>query len=748
MLKRVKLGARSLTLAVCLTTAVGAVGVMPAYAAPNAPATVHLGDGGDNWLNASEVGAAHVSGTYTGTGITHVRASLAVATSPDCLTSTTSVASAAVPASGGTFDISLNGTSFAEGAYICGRAQLSDDNGATWGALKGSDNIAQKDTVVATPTVAINTNPIMSSNVTAVSITLTGDNGDTALLTLIDSETGSIVGSVALTAASVTVSRNLSSLADGQVTAKVNLTDPAGNTSGPASAVATKDTLAPQGTVYITDPNGVMGPADIAANVPAGWKENTGAASVSAEVWFTDATGNMPASPSNCGRWQVSPTFESSTNPTCMDALPEGIFYFKGQWKDAAGNLGTVAQAQHRKDTTAPAAPTVGAPVIGPGTMAAAPISGVAEAGSSVAVTASQGTTTVTAAPTTAGPNGAYAVTVNVSAFTDGPVNLSAVATDLGGNVGVAGTGTTTKDTVAPAAPTSVAFAAAVVQGNVTAVDITVDGETGTRANVSVDDTSPASLPVTGTGMLVAGKATVRLNLSSLSDGTLTAKVTLTDAGNNTGPARTATGTKDTTGPAAPSITSPSANAASPQRESFTASGSAEPSVIVLLTENGGTEVIGSGSSDSTGAWRIGLKLASGTHAVQARARDDSGNVGPLSSVRIFDVDADLPTVTVETPNYSAFTPIVSSMVDGTASDKPATAIGNVLAIEVTVFDLAGEAVLQQNAICTECPVKNKVEWSFDVAALPPGLYTLDAIAVDVAGNRSAQPARTSFIKI
>ncbi|MFA5891292.1 MAG: Ig-like domain-containing protein [Actinomycetota bacterium] len=749
MLKRVKLGARSLTLVVCLTTAVGAVGVMPAYAAEAAP-TVHLEDGnGDNWLNAAEISAGlYVNGTYSTTaGITHVVADVAVATAPTCANSTQLLPYKIVAAGGtGTFHIGpFDATGLEEGAYLCGRARVSDHGGAPWnGDLGISDNVAQKDTVIFTPSVVIDTDPITGSNVTAVSISVTGGNGDTAALSLTDSGTGSIVSTVALTGSAVTVSKNASSLADGTITATVRSTDPAGNTSSTASDAASKDTVSPDGTVYFGDSDQFVGPAEIQAqSVPVGWKENAGASAASAEVWFEDAAGNMPTA--NCGRWSVTPTNVSTINTTCMNALPEGIFYFKGQWKDAVGNLGAIAKASHIKDTTAPSAPTVGAPVIGPGNTAAVPVSGVAEAGSSVTVTASQGPTTATGSGT-AGPSGAYAVTVNASAFTDGGVVLSAVATDPAGNTSPAGTGTTTKDTVAPVAPTSVAFVGTVAQGNAGAAEINVEGEAGTRANVSVDDTNPATLPVTGSGTLTGGKATIKLNLSGLTDGTLTARATLTDAGGNTGPARSGTALKDTVGPAAPSISSP--DGGSLQRGSFTVSGLAEANARVELVKAGGTEVVGSGSSSPTGNWTIGVKLASGTHALRARARDDDYNAGALSAERIFDVDADLPTVTIDTPNYSLFTPGVPAVLTGAAADKPATVIGSVFAVEITAFDVRGEAVLQRNAVCEDCPVKTSVEWSFDAAALPSGFYTVEAVAIDGAGNRSAQPARTSFFKI
>lgn len=80
--------------------------------------------------------------------------------------------------------------------------------------------------------------------------------------------------------------------------------------------------------------------------------------------------------------------------------------------------------------------------------------------------------------------------------------------------------------------------------GNHTAVAVSGTGEAGTMASISVDDEDPATAVVAGMAPVSASGYSATLDLSSLSNGTLTATVTLTDAAGNTGPAGTDTASK------------------------------------------------------------------------------------------------------------------------------------------------------------------------------------------------------------
>lgn len=145
MFRRVKIGARSLTFLVCATTSVGVLSLAPSRATGPVP-TVHVQDGGDGYINASESGTVVVTGTYDkAAGVTSVIADIASA-GPSCSLSSAAVAAktAAVNGTTGTFSITFDVSSLPEGK-MCGRARTTTDG--NWGELGVSDNQPTKDTV-------------------------------------------------------------------------------------------------------------------------------------------------------------------------------------------------------------------------------------------------------------------------------------------------------------------------------------------------------------------------------------------------------------------------------------------------------------------------------------------------------------------------------------------------------------------------------------------------------------------------
>jgi hypothetical protein len=148
-----------------------------------------------------------------------------------------------------------------------------------------------------------------------------------------------------------------------------------------------------------------------------------------------------------------------------------------------------------------------------------------------VRVTISNGGNSVTA--TTSGSAGAGTVTVSgigVSGLGDGSVTITAISTDLAGNVSTAGTATFTKDTVAPGAPT-----AGYTDNNNAADQIAGLAEAGaaiTATRTAPAPTSSYSTTATGAGaysMLVA--ATNGKPNASIS---VTYTITARDAAGNT----------------------------------------------------------------------------------------------------------------------------------------------------------------------------------------------------------------------
>lgn len=109
-----------------------------------------------------------------------------------------------------------------------------------------------------------------------------------------------------------------------------------------------------------------------------------------------------------------------------------------------------------------------------------------------------------------------------------------------------------TVDTVAPSV--TVDLPPYVNSSNVTSVQVTLSSNENGTYTVSVDDQDPNTAAVTQSGTISAGQSlTLTFNLSSLSDGTLTATAQVTDAAGNIGTA-TDTAIKDTVAPQVVSV--------------------------------------------------------------------------------------------------------------------------------------------------------------------------------------------------
>ncbi|MET3203659.1 UNVERIFIED_ORG: hypothetical protein ABIB21_000434 [Arthrobacter sp. UYEF13] len=148
------------------------------------------------------------------------------------------------------------------------------------------------------------------------------------------------------------------------------------------------------------------------------------------------------------------------TTRTCSEAaLPSGTWYYTvtpvlGSWagQESARSTGvTIAAA------TPPAAPTLSVPpIVNIAKAAGVTVSVTAESGSSVTITVTDappaGTQQQTATQTLTANGSVQSTDFNLSAFKDGTITYTAVATNAAGGASAPGTATSTKDTVAPTA--------------------------------------------------------------------------------------------------------------------------------------------------------------------------------------------------------------------------------------------------------------------------------------------------------
>lgn len=381
---------------------------------------------------------------------------------------------------------------------------------------------------------------------------------------------------------------------------------------------------------FVTDP---IGPSDLGTVGASGTTDvtdppTTVAVSVAAGTNTTPATG---ASVDMFGAWSASGIDVSS--------LPDGPLTVRAVATDPAGNFSTVTRTV-TKDTTAPLAPTISLSPdpVNAAAAAAVTVSGNGEPGAMafVSIDDSDPATPARAASATVSPSGSFSVTFDVTALRDGSLQAQAQLRDAAGNLGPTGLASAAKDTVAPAAPSVSTTPDPVNAASQSAVTVSGTGEVAATASITLDDTDPATVPVSRAVTVgTSGTFTASLDASALSDGRLTASVVLTDEAGNTGPPGSDEATKDATPPAAPTVSiSPDPIDAGGQG-AVTISGTGEVgSLVGVSVDDADTStppVVASATvaADATYAALVNLTpLLDGTIQATVVLTDQAGNVG------------------------------------------------------------------------------------------------------------------------
>ncbi|WP_228292041.1 BapA/Bap/LapF family large adhesin [Acinetobacter baumannii] len=443
-------------------------------------------------------------------------------------------------------------------------------------------------------------------------ITGTAEPGSTVTVTYPDGSTASVVAGPDGTWTVPNPGLN-----DGDTVTAVT-EDPAGNTSGPATAVV--DAVAP--TVALDD---------VLTNdsTPA----LTGTVSDPTATVVVNVDGvDYPAVNNGDGTW----TLADNTLPV----LADGPHTITVTATDAAGNVGNDT-AVVTIDTVAP-----NAPVLDP-INATDPVSGQAEPGSTVTVTYPDGTT----ATVVAGTDGSWSVP-NPGNLVDGDT-VTATATDPAGNTSLPGTGTVSADITAPV----VALDDVLTNDSTPALTGTVNDPTATVV-VNVDGVDyPAVNNGDGTWTLADN------TLPVLADGPHTITVTATDAAGNVGN-DTAVVTIDTVAPNAPVL--------DPINATDPVSGQAEPGSTVTVTYPDGTTATVVAGTD--GSWSVPNpgNLVDGD-TVTATATDPAGNTS-LPGTGTVSADITAPVVALDDVLTNDSTPALT----GTVNDPTATVVVNV----------------------------------------------------------------------
>ncbi|AFT70278.1 Thrombospondin type 3 repeat family [Alloalcanivorax dieselolei B5] len=504
-------------------------------------------------------------------------------------------------------------------------------------------------------------------------------------------------------------------LADG-TEVSVTATDPAGNTSDPATTIVDEnlnDTTPPAAPTIAEVMDDVAPGTD---PVLTGGSTNdttptlTGTAEAGSTVEVLQdgvSLGTVAADAS--GNWSFTPSTE----------LAEGDYSFTATASDAAGNTSDPSTAfELNVDTTAPSAPTV-EPT--DGTI----LTGTAEAGSTVDVdTNGDGTPDYTVE---ADADGNWSVTPDAP-LADG-TEVSVTATDPAGNTSDSATTIVDEnlnDTTPPAAPTIAEVMDDVAPGtdpvltggstNDTTPTLTGTAEAGSTVEVFQDGVSLGTVAADASGNWSFTPST------ELAEGDYSFTATATDAAGNTSDPSTAFELNvDTTAPAAPTVE---------PTDGTILTGTAEAGSTVDVDINGDGTPDYTVEADGSGNWSVtpDTPLADGTN-VSVTATDEAGNTSAPATIG---VDALAPAAPTIEDALDDVDPGTGPILPGGSTNDDTPTLRGMAEANSTV------EIFQDGLSVGTVQTDASGNWSFVVpAALADGTYGFTATVTDEAGNTS-----------
>ncbi|MGO9109761.1 MAG: peptidylprolyl isomerase, partial [Thermoguttaceae bacterium] len=469
--------------------------------------------------------------------------------------------------------------------------------------------------------------------------------------------TGSLTGSGSVTSATQQITGvNVSSLKDGTLTFSVTLTDEAENVGTAATAMATLDTVAPSGYTIAADQTLINATQATAT----GFTFADAATGTTYQYAITSSGGTGSVS----GSGSVTSTTQDITGIN-VTSLPDGTLTYSVILTNSAGNPGAAATAAATLDTAAPSGYTI---IAVPAALnaTAATNAGLTFAGAEVGTTYNYSITSSGGGSPITGSGSVTSATqsisgINVTSLSDGSLTYSVTLTDFAGNVGTAATASGVLERVAPSGYSIQANQAVVNNATSTNAGFTFsDAEVNATYNFTVTSSGGGS-PVTGSGNVTSATEQVTgVDVSSLSNGTLTYSITLTDQAGNVGAAVTATATLDIL-----TVTStPATSATVGQVYSYTVTTNASSGdTVTVAAESGTTLPAGIQLMGQTLTWTPTTDQAgtspSFTLTVTDTTTDSSTTVGPVfvevASASGLTVLAPPATVAIGSPELIAF---------------------------------------------------------------------------------------------
>ena len=501
-------------------------------------------------------------------------------------------------------------------------------------------------------------------------------------------------------------------------------TDRAGNASALSSAYSFTVDSSRLGrpTLAVASDSGLQ--ADGLTNVTAPTLSGSGVSAGATIEVYDDGVrlGNATVTGSNWTFTPSSPLFPGSHNITVREIV--------------GGNVARTSDALSLRIDTTAAAPTVNA--IGANSRVAPVVTGTAEAGASVTLSAvsSDGTSTFT---TTANASGVWSVDTGAGAsalVANKAYTLRAVQTDVAGNTSVASTAQTLNFDTLVAAPTITSP----VNASTTAPSLTVTGTGEVGATVRVYE-----------GGVLLGSTTVNalggwsLAVSGLASGSRSLRAEQVDlAGNLSALSAAQTITVSSTAVGAPVLAVASdsgvlgdgiTNSTTP---TFSGTAAANATVELWDTFNGSSVRVGTATANASGAWTLTLPTqAQGAHSYVARELGSDGlpAAGRSSAATALTIDTTAPAV-------------APTLVLATASDSGASNSDGITNVNLPTLRGQAEAGATVQISRGGSPVATVTAdastgaWSWTAsAALADGSHSFTARQLDAAGNLSPASA-------
>jgi hypothetical protein len=402
-------------------------------------------------------------------------------------------------------------------------------------------------------------------------------------------------------------------------------------------------------------------------------------------------------------------------------ALSDGAHNLTATATDAFGQTGIASTALAVTIDT-----TVNAPVISSETAAgngSYVVKGTSEANSTVSVfDGTQQVGTVKADST-----GGWSLTV--SSLAVGTHSLTAKAVDIAGNTSAASAvASVVVQGPPPDAPTIAKFSTdtGVMGDHITSDStLTLSGTAAANSTVKVFDgtNQVGSATADGSGNWSA-------TTTALSDGAHNLAATATNASGQASAASTVLSvTVDTHAPTAPVLVGDSIV----NTNHVLLSGTAEPNSSITVYD--GTTVVGSVTADASGNWSATTSaLSSGSHALEATAKDAAGNISAISQPLDPVIPAAFPPAAPTIAKFSTDTGVVG---DHITSDKTLTLTGTALADSlVKVFDGTKQVGMAK--------ADDSGHWSLTTSTLNDGTHSLTATDTDSSGHASAASSTLS----